>query len=697
MNFPTKRLSRLAPYVWFVALAAAVLGPLLLPGYLLLLDAPAGPNPNWPSLLPTPSEGQVAQAGPALTVHQLFGLIHPQLSNKLVVGLIVVVGGVGMYRFLSGPVGLRRSAAIVGGTFFVVNPFVYDRLLAGQILLALGYALLSWALPSWLRTIQNGNRSDALRGLGWCAVITAVDIHFGGMAFLLLLLAIGFSPASWMAKAVLVAVAILGILLINAYWLIPSVLTEAAGRLGTGDFRAYAPRPRSARILPTVLALHGFWRLEFPTPLSISPARFWAAFAPLAGAGFYGLLRAAGSRKWWRPATALGIACVIAIVLGMGRSFPLTAPVARWLFSNFPGYGIYREPQKWIGVLGLGYAVFVAVGADGVASLLDRLRDKLGTVIVLAAALPLVATSTMLWGFSGTVQNSQFPADWTRAEDASTGEAGSLMVMPWNHYQPLPFAGFRTIGNPAHHFFSTRAVISDDAQLFVRNETPPADPRDIYVDKLLRNRRRISNFGHLVAPLGVHFVALAHVADWRGYGFLENQPDLRTVFAGEELTLYENTAWTGSLYELEREGTPFSLRDLLNSAEGEENVASNLLTLESSAALKPLPGPDIVEGLPGWDRIQASDAPVVGTDKSCHDGWRLGPEEPVCHLGALAAFRSPGTDVHLWRPGIALQLGAYLLSLLAVVALLIAVRWTARTNEKTPRTEWGSSPTSDGR
>jgi hypothetical protein len=675
------------------------MGPLLLPGYLLLLDAPAGPNPNWPSLLPTPSEGQVAQAAPVLTVHHLLAFINPQLPNKAVVVLIIIVGSIGMYRFLSRDIELRRTAAIVGATIFVINPFVYDRLLAGQILLVLGYALVAWALPSFLRIIQGGSLTDALRGLAWCALITFVDIHFGGMALLLLLLTIVFSPASLVAKGAFVGVAVLGILLINAYWLVPSVLTEAAGRLGTGDFLAYAPRPRSARILPTVLALHGFWRLEFETPLSVAPARFWAAFGSLMVVSVYGLMRATGSKKWWRPATALGIACVIALVLGMGRSFPLTAPLARWLFNNFPGYGVYREPQKWIGMLGIGYAVFAAAGVDGVAALLDRLRKKLGSIVVVAAALPLIATSTMLWGFGGRVQNSQFPNDWYQAESTTADEDGALMVLPWNHYQPLPFAGFRIIGNPAHHFFSRPAIISDHAQLFVRGETPPADPRDIYVDQLLRSRRQISHFGHLIAPLGVHYVVLPYIADWRSYErFLERQSDVRPVFAGDELTLFENTAYAGNLYGLEADSSELlSLSDVLNSADGEKDVVSQLRILEPTALNKPLPGPSFAEALPGWDRIQATDAPFIGTDRACLDGWRLGPQDPGCHLGAVAAFESPGTDVHLWRPGVALQLVAYLVSLIAVIALLIAVKKAERANEKTPRTEWGSSPTSDGR
>jgi hypothetical protein len=284
-----------------------------------------------------------------------------------------------------------------------------------------------------------------------------------------------------------------------------------------------------------------------------------------------------------------------------------------------------------------------------------------------------------------------------RAEEATADQDGSMMFLPWNHYQPLPFAGFRIIANPAHHFFTMPTLVSDSAQLFVRDETPPADPRDVYVDQLLRNRRRISEFGHLTGPLGVHFIALPHVADWRGYKFLEKQRDLRLVFGGDELTLYENPAFSGTSYRLNEGSSVTNLADLLASSTEQEAAATELTPLPASSATKPLPGPAFAEGLPGWDRIDAVDTPVVGTDRSCLDGWRLGNEEPVCHLGALAAFRSPGTDVPLWRPGIALQILAYLISACAVGALILVILKVRGTDEKTPRTEWGSSPTSDGR
>jgi len=655
-------------YAWFLCVAVAILGPLLLPGYLLLLDAPAGPNTDPPSYLPLPSQGQVSASAPALSLPYLLSRLHPQLPNKLLIAAIVVVGGAGMYRVLVTRLRLAPWSALAAATFFVVNPFVYDRMLAGQLILLLAYALVPWTLPSLADLATGGTRAALLRSAAWTAGIAVVDVHIGGMVFLLLMLALLFSPAAATTKGVLLLLGVAIVVAINLYWLLPSFLAGEGARLGSGDFLAYAPRPRSARVLPQVLALHGFWRLEFATPLALYRPRFLVSFVPLLLAACFGAVRVLDSDKWRRAGAALGTAFLVALVLAMGRSFPLTAPVARFLFEHVPGYGIYREPQKWAAVLCLVYAVFFGVGLDQVSRLLERRRRPARHLTAVAVILPLLATSVMFWGFGGRVENSQFPDDWARAEELMKGHAGNLMAMPWNLYQPTSFAGERTVANPTPHFFSLPTLISDDAQLYVREDTPPADPRDDYVRAVVNRRGRIHSFGHLVAPLGVRYIVLANIADYRSYQWLYRQQDLSPLHTGEDLTLFENEAWRGHTYGLEEEDENTSELDVL-AEEGQEIAAEQLIASDIDAVTSELPGPQLMEALPGWDRVQPPEAPVTGTDKSCIDGWRLGDEEAVCHLGGVAAFANPGTDVNLWRPGVFVQALGYTLSLVATVAL----------------------------
>jgi hypothetical protein len=530
---------------------------------------------------------------------------------------------------------------------------------------------------------STGATPDALRALVWVAVVGFIDIHGGAMALLLLVAAVLFSPAAVSSKLILVAAVAGGFVVINLYWIAPSILAAEGGRLGSGDYLAYAPRPRSAAILPYVFMLHGFWRLEFPTPLQDGKVLYLLAFLPLAAAAFAGVMHATAAAGWRRAANALLVSCLIAAVLGMGRSFPITEPLARFMYERVPGYGIFREPQKWVALLALGYAVFAAVGLELVAGRLARVKHAARNLVCIGVVLPLLATRLMLWGFGGSVENSQFPSDWQRGDEMTAEEPGSILALPWNLYQPISFAGERTIANPMPQYFRSHVVVSKEARLFVADETLPSDPRDSYVQAIMNRRRNVEDFGHLVAPLGIRYIALAHVADWSTYRFLERQDDLESIFAGDDMTLYENAAWVGDTYGLSA-GSGSSPDEQLSATES----TSELLVVDPDRRADDLPGSGLVKVLPWWDVIADPGAPVTGTSRSCLDGWQLDDRSPVCHLGAFAAFEGAGGG-ELWRPGIFVQVAAILISMAAVVVLVLVIR-------RVPRTEPGGAERAAG-
>jgi hypothetical protein len=134
------------PGIWFLALALLVLGPLLGHGFLLLLDAPTGPRPSWPAFFPLPSQGLFSAGAPVSALAQFavtcLTIPAPELTNKGLVVLIIVVGGLGMFRLASEQLRVGAVPATVAGTLFVVNPFVYERLISGQLYLMCAYAFL---------------------------------------------------------------------------------------------------------------------------------------------------------------------------------------------------------------------------------------------------------------------------------------------------------------------------------------------------------------------------------------------------------------------------------------------------------------------------------------------------------------------------------------------------------------------------
>ena len=661
---------------WFGALALVVLGPLLAPGYLLLLDAPAGPVPQVATFFPLPSQGLFSAGVPTSTLVTavLNGLtaVMPEAANKLLIVFVIVVGGLGVYRFCTRDLGLTRVAALSGGTLFSVNPFVYDRLLAGHLLFLSGYALLPWGLGALDRLARKGTVANAMTALAWCAVVGLVSIHVGGMLLLLSVLCVLFCHAPGSTKVSPVLVLVAGMALMNAYWILPAWQGGEAVALAREEIAAFAPRPRSTALLFHLPLLHGFWRAEFSTPLGSAAPTFLLSFLPLVLAAAIGVLRSLHGAPRRQSEVALMVGGGLGVLLAGGTVVPGVAVLNRFLFEQVPVWGLYREPQKWLALLALAYAVFAARGLDSITTRLRHLPYGVEHIVAAGVVFPLLATHTMLLGFGGRVSTSEFPHDWLAAAESIEREAGAVLFLPWHEFQALPFADNRTIASPARHVFRSPVTVSGADELPRNNTRPLSDPRHRYVTSLLRRSRDLTYFGHLVAPLGVRYVALAKLADWRRYAFLRRQEDLEPIFEGSSLTLLENEAWRGSLYPLTLRQS--GAKPVGFGAVDQRRAATELVPWKPRDTGRGETGPSLLSRLPLWTRARPLSSAYLGTDRSCTDGWLLGTAHPACHLGAIAAFPNPAQPAPVWRPGVGAQLAGYAISLTAVVVVAVALR-----------------------
>ncbi|HEV3480669.1 MAG TPA: hypothetical protein VG144_14640, partial [Gaiellaceae bacterium] len=187
---PSRRFRRppagLVAAAWFVGLALLVAGPLLGRGHLILLDFPAGPALPRVSLFPLPSSGDIGNAIPLTAAHALLRELWEPLPEKLVLLLPIILGGLGLYRLARRVLGLGAVAGVYGGTLYVVNPFVWDRYLAGHVYFLLAYALLPWALLPLFAAIRAPSRRAALVVGLWLGVLALVSVHVAGLYVLLL-------------------------------------------------------------------------------------------------------------------------------------------------------------------------------------------------------------------------------------------------------------------------------------------------------------------------------------------------------------------------------------------------------------------------------------------------------------------------------------------------------------------------------
>lgn len=532
------------PQITYTVITLLVLAPLLRPGYVLTLDMVFTPQIRMPSAI---TNDYVLQAA----LHILNEVIPSQIIEKVLLLGIFFLAGFGMNRFVRS-IAHAGNGAYVAGIFYTINPFTYDRLMAGQYLVLFGYALLPFFLYALRKFVRSPGLRTSLWLVCWSVIASIVSIH--SIGFMLLIAGIVGGCSIWSRRKTkgyiqqLVRCSVLVIFLFlvaSSYWLIPIALghggaaSEVAGYGGSGAFATVGDSFIGK--FANVIRLQGFWleaRNMFVLPETQIP--LWGLLMLLiwvcVGCGVVSL---------WKSGKRLLVVSIGAmILLGVLLSTGLWNEA---LINALPLFAVYREPQKFVTLVALGYSIFIAFGVDTILRVCAREMGNLGLkgATILAWVLPLVITETMLWGCHGQLQASTYPADWFTVNTILDHDHQDFHVLflPWHFYMYFGFVG-RIIGNPAPTFFDKPVIVSDNPELPGAVAINPTTTTK-RVDMLLPDLADGQAMGTALAPLGIKYIVLAREYDYGQYAYLNTQHDLRLVYKGVAMDVYRNMAYRG--------------------------------------------------------------------------------------------------------------------------------------------------------
>jgi hypothetical protein len=538
---------------WAAFLTLRVAGPWLAPGYLFGTDWPGTKEIRWPADLNSsaPLQAILAVASSA---------VGGEITGKLLVLGSLFVAAVLAYRAV--PVhGFVPGA--VAATVYVLNPFVFGRLHYGQIYLLAGYAVLPW-VGGRLRQLLIDPQATA-------AILAAVSLTLLGILTLHLFLAsavlIGAMLLAHVVSArerfaylkeltpqlLLAAVTALGA---SAYWIIPllngrgSEGTRLAG-IGNADLYAFAAIPdRQLGLLPNLLGLYGFWAEatgRFSSMKLFAPG--WPVILGLllilCGIGAIAGLRDRSQRllPW---VLGLLITAVFALILEMGVSHPVTAPLVQWLNAHISIYKGMRDAGKWGALLALVYSQMAALGA---IAILDwtRKRSRPGirsewvanAAVGLLLVLPLYYGNGLLYGAHGEIKPSHYPAGWYAADRVllSDTNPGRALFLPWHEYMRYSFIQNQNsiVASPAPNFFSVPVLASGNPE--VPGIVPPASAEQLAVTALVQGGSK-GRWAEVLGSLNVRYILLAKEFDWQSYSYLDTQMGLTRVGDYGQIVLF---------------------------------------------------------------------------------------------------------------------------------------------------------------
>jgi hypothetical protein len=521
-------------YVLLVASAPLLLGVVLsvlicfpfVGGRLLLLDYVSGPHQP---LLPAEAfglNGALTGGVPFAIACNLLDRVLGQAGSVVPAVAFFPLATTGAARLLSTAVLPARLGA---GLFYAVNPFVFDRLYAGQLGLLLGYALLPFAVGALLDAAECPHR--VARAAGWSAATVMMSEHF---AWILVPVTAGIllTRPHRLPASLRLAGAALGAAAISSYLLVAPELVDTRPAGALAQLAAYRTQsdPRLG-LLVNVAGLYGFFRPGPTEPknfLSGWPA-ILAALLLVAALGYVAVLRDPAHR---RNALAVLAAGVTGYFLALGDQGP-TGGLFRLAYEHVPGFVMMREPEKFAVLTALAYTYGFGQGIAWLA-IQSRGKGAQFAAITLAGVLPLAYTPNLFGGLGGQVKASALPPSWSVAERIA-GQ-GTVLSLPWREYFTAPFTDQRTIANPAALYFAGTVLTSQNpgsGYAFTAE-----DPEHVFLDKVIGPAVDPQTTQAALAGLGVRFVALAKVADWSDFVDVVDVPGIRLVYSSPTLDLF---------------------------------------------------------------------------------------------------------------------------------------------------------------
>jgi hypothetical protein len=638
-----------------------VVAPWTRSGYLLLLDWVSGPHqalsPGLYGLDPAALDAlpyRLATHG----IRTVFGA--GATSWLMILAYFPIVAG-GVSALAGGSRWRRHPAAL----FACLNPFVVERIQAGHVPFLLAVALLGPMAASAVHARRRG-RWFAARPAGWYALAISVGAHAAWLGATLLV-AIAMLPRPRWPDLVRTVVVIVSAGCVYAYAAVVVANAILTVRVGDQDLDVYRTYPGPSGLAATVFTLRGFWRGAADSSpqaaLSVVPATVLVVSA-LAGLALM-------CRREPVIGVPLTVVTVAGLTLGAGVDGPLGA-VYRIAFDVLPLFEAMREQQKWAALGMLGYAVGVGATVEVVMTRLRSSTSGLRQAVAITAAPALIGMyatlgAALVWGLGGTVRVSHYPQAWYTADRIMGAGDESVLFLPWHQYQPFAFTAARSVATPAGAFFR-RPVLSSDAAELGQVRTNSASRRMAYLDELIA-RGGGGQFGQLIAPLGVRYVALARDRESDMYAWLDRQLDLAPVLRTRELDLYRVSAeGTGRVVSARNGDLPDALGWAAKRRLGTETVLSGagdgVVPSTASGGVRRAGSTQwqVAEGAAGWV--------VVPEEWSAN--WTAGDQvtRPTV-AGTVAVRAGTGAFTVRYAPWKWLRLGL-VVSLSSLAALLVA-------------------------
>lgn len=515
------------PVFLMLLLPVVVLGPALGRGYILRYDMVFSPHVHLG--IDTIGEGVgLYQYVPLMAVLKVLSFGLPMdIVQKLILFAIFFLAAYTMYR--SVPV-KSTVARLVAGSMYAINPFTYDRLMAGHWRFLLAYSITPLVVKGFYALFTKPCRSNFVYAAAWWMAAVLLNVHhimILGLVFVCF--AIFFVRDKRTALYTVGLVLAMGLL--NLWWIIPAYTTNnVTHSFDLAQFYAFATQSDMAYgIWFNMISLQGFWFSDWQSIKDASSLWPLVVFGWLVlvfvGVGGW----SAYKRNHQKLLAGLALASVVAFVFASGP-YPAFSSMNTWLYTHVPGLSAMREPQKFLAIVALMYAFAAAKGLD--VLLQRRLVKSAASVGVVFILSTIVLMQPMFWACAGQLKPIDYPSSWHNFYEylQQHKDTGKVIVLPWDLYTDSTFTD-TLVANPAQAFYGGRVIQSKNMNISTVKDEQSS--QHIAIDQAIQSKDA-KQILRTMQSVDANYIMITEISKKSEYDWMLSTPDLYVLMSNPQ-------------------------------------------------------------------------------------------------------------------------------------------------------------------
>jgi len=538
-------------YLEYGVLSLLIMWPLLAKGYVLAMDM------TWPAQFSFPQE--VSNFYFIDIFLWLMNFILPSwLIQKFLIFAIFFCAGLFAHKLIKTQYQWPRYFV---GFLYVLTPYLYSKFLYGQLWLCLAYALLPLLLSCLFELIQKINWKNLIKTLIIFVLIGFVGIHFVFISSILVALTILTGLIKLLvnhnyqkAKRLGLCCILLFLLFMvaNSFWIGTFAKGEnyAGQKLQLFDenqLELFKTDNGNTNVFFNVLSMYGFWGDRYG--LYVSPKQFmpfwWFLALCFMGLATFGFI-VSFVKKENRELTILGgLLFLLGTTLSVGIASETLKPLILWLNNNVPFYSGFREPQKFVALLMLGYLLLCSQALIFISVKLAKHKKE--NLLMIALVLVVLYNPLMFNGLRGQMYVSNYPIEWTQTKEVVDEELktaapeAKVLVFPWHLYMSYDFTRNKIVGPLACTYFGKQRTICGDNMELGNTYALTTRPISIFINELLADLpNEAESLNKKLEDFKVDYILVLKEVDWEKYDKLINTDfKLKLIFETNSTKLYK--------------------------------------------------------------------------------------------------------------------------------------------------------------